>query len=188
MKEIWKQPQIFKLFFLLPSFFCFMHHDLKLSNSSFPEAYDIHSLSGWQSVWLLLNPHCTFFSTISRCQEPPGKSSPKCPSSCQGHLRANTLRREVKEGCFPSSWEDSDCFTWACPISLTQTEWASVLYCCYKTPPQTLPGRDTQIFRSWASVSPFARWSNKAIIFYFTQNFVSEILFSTTAEWLSLAS
>ena len=33
----------------------------------------------------------------------PWKLLPKCPSSCQGHLRVNTLRREMKEGCFPSS-------------------------------------------------------------------------------------
>ena len=70
-------------------------------------------------------------------------------------------------------------------VQALHTPWslsaAPPLKCCYKTPHQILLGWDTQFWGHEPAVSPFAWESNKAILFYFTQNSVSKIQFGTGA-------
>ena len=56
---------------------------------------------------------------------------------------------------------------------------------CSKPPHQIPPVWDTQFLGREPTVSPFARQSNKTILFYFTQKSVSEIQFGTGAQRLS---
>ena len=55
----------------------------------------------------------------------------------------------------------------------------------FTTPP---PFLDTQFCGHYTAVSPFAWQSNKAILFYFTQNSVSEIQFGVRVQRLDSAS
>ena len=62
------------------------------------------------------------------------------------------------------------------------------LNCCYKTSHQILLDGDIQLFRAWAQCPLFAWWSNKAILFYFTQNSVYKANSALVPEVKLLAS